>query len=579
MRVSRFLFQCLPLTVLATGFLLNASAGTPKAWAADAYTITATGFKEAKQGGTFYSRLSQYPRGLNSFKSSADVYSNAITELVLESLVDTDMESWLPIPMLAESWETAPDNLSATFKINPNAKWSDGTPVTADDVVFTWDTIFDEKNDTAPTRGYQASVKGAKKIDNLTVKLEFKYPDCENISRAGGQSLMQKSVYSKGKFNDDFNNVVIGSGPYIYDVKNSKKGRKIVLVRNKNWWGKDKAHLKNTFNFDKVIYNVIEDDRVAFESFKKGELSWLQFTGDALDGYAKNVVGNKTFDGSGKFAMLSWPMANPVQWNGIAINMRRPPTDELKFRQAMQTLFNYELFTQKIFHGLQAPLLGPFGNYSDYSSPNRKLVKFDPKAAAQLLKDIGYAKVDSDGILYKEVDGKKQRAEITIMFAYQPHEKYLTIYKEDAKKVGVGINLKFSDWSAATKLVDEFKFDAFVMGWAGNPSPDPSQLWNGKFANQPASSNIPGFNDPAVTKMIEEAPSICEHKSRMAAFHKIEDGIVAAQPYLWRWQQKNHYFVYNKEKLTIAPKIWKYSGSAERVQPWRYWWHPNPGKD
>jgi peptide/nickel transport system substrate-binding protein/microcin C transport system substrate-binding protein len=557
---------------------LCAVAARP-ALAADSYKITAVGSKEAKEGGTLYARLRVYPRTLNRFKTQSDIYTQMVTDPVLENLVDTDFETWDPVPRVAESWEMSKDMLTLTFKINKLAKWSDGTPVTADDVVFTFETIFNEKNDTSSQRGYLDSVKSFKALDPLTVEFKVKYPDCENVAKIGGSPIMQKAVYSKGNFNDDFNNALVGSGPYVFDAKESKKGRKVVLVKNKSWWAKDLPQFQHTNTFDKVVYTHIEDERVAFEAFKKGELSMIDFQADGLDIYAKDVQNNKAFDGSGKFAKLTWPHANPGEWGGIALNMRRAPTDELKFRQALQYLFNYELYTKKIFHDLQTPLLGPFGNYSEYGSPNRKLVKFSPDTAKRLLSELGYKKVDQDGVLYKEAGGKKQRAEITIMFAYLPHEKYLTIFKEDAKKVGVNINLKFSEWAAAMKLVDDFKFDAFVMGWGGNPAPDPSQLWHGKFAMQKASSNIPGFNDPEATKLIETAPGICEKDKRLAAFHQLEDRIVGAQPYIWRWQQKDHYFVYNKSLLSVPSKIWKYSGNVERGQPWPYWWHANPKQD
>lgn len=553
------------------GFAL--SAGHQGLAASVTPTPVATGFPEAKTGGTFTTRLSTYPRTLNRFRAASDLYTGAVAENVIESLTSTDFETWDDVPSVAKNWNLSDDKLKVVFQMDERARWSDGTPVTAADVVFTWDTLFNEKLDTSSSRSYHEALKSWKKVDNLTVEFEFKRVDFQNVSRVGGEGIMQKSVYSKGKFDDDFNNLIVGSGPYMFDAKNSKKGRKVTLVRNKKWWARDLPRAKGMYNFDKVIYNVIEDDRVAFEAFKKGEASWYEFTAAGLEIWSKEVVGKPL---AANHQTLTWPMANPSQWGGIALNMRRAPTDDLRFRQALQKLFNYQLYCDKIFDGLQAPLLGPFGNYGEYGSPNRKVVAFDPDGAKKLLSEMGYTKADSDGVLYKEAGGAKQRAEITIMFAYQPHEKYLTIFKEDAKKVGLSVNLKFTEWAAASKLVDERKFDGFTMGWGGNPTPDPSQLWMSKFADENASSNIPGFKSPEADKLIEESPAIFDKEKRLASYHKLEDIIVAAQPYLWRWQQKNHYFVYNKDMLAVPSKIYKYSGSSLRGQPWIFWWHAKP---
>lgn len=571
--ISRF-FNVRFFSIAGFACFSSLTAAGEQGVAASATTAqVAVGFAEAKQGGTFTTRMATYPRTLNKFRAASDLYTGAVAELVIESLVATDFETWGDIPSVAKSWDLSDDKLKVVFHMDDRAKWSDGSAVTADDVVFTWDTLFNEKLDTSSSRSYHSALKSWKKVDNLTVEFTFNRIDFQNISRTGGEGIMQKSVYSKGKFDEDFNNTVVGSGPYVFDAKSSKKGRKIVLLRNKKWWAQDLPRNKGMYNFDKVIYNVIDDDRVAYEAFKKGEASWYEFTGAGLEIWSKEVVGKPL---AANIQTLTWPMANPSQWGGIALNMRRAPTDDLRFRQTLQKLFNYQLYCDKIFDGLQAPLLGPFGNFGEYGSPDRKIVAFDPDGAKKLLAEMGYTKADSDGVLYKEEKGGKQRAEITVMFAYQPHEKYLTIFKEDARKVGININLKFMEWAAASKLVDEWKFDGFTMGWGGNPTPDPSQLWTGKFADEKASSNIPGFKNAEADKLIEESPAIFDKQKRLASYHKLENLIVEAQPYLWRWQQKNHYFVYNKDLLAVPSKIYKYSGSSLRGQPWIFWWHAKP---
>lgn len=529
----------------------------------------------AKKGGTFYSRIGTYPRTLNRWRSASDMYTGAIGENILESLVDMDYETWTEIPWVAHKWDVASDKLSATFYLRKDVKFSDGSPVTADDIIFTWDTIFNEKNDTAAQRGFHDALKSWKKIDSHTVKFEFNRVHFENISRVGGMPIMSKKFYSKSKkgFDKGYNKEMFGSGPYVLDKQNTKQGRKITLKRNPNYWGKDLPEFKNTNNFDKIVYRVIKDDRVAFETLKKGKLSMLHFTGDGLDIWAKEL-GGKEFNGKGKLQKLTWPKANPSSWGGVVLNMREGPTANNDFREVLQIMFDSARYTQKIFHGLQAPLLGPFGNFSEYGSPKRAVKKFDPKKAKSILEKIGYKKTDSDGVLVRTVDGKKQRAEITIMFSYAPHEKYLTIFAEDCKNIGLKVNLKYTEWAAATKLLSEWKFDGFVMGWGGNPTPAPSQLWHGKFASVKSSSNYPGFDNKHANELIEKAPSMFDKNDRLKLFHELEDIIVTNNPYLWRWQQKDHYVLYNKELVAMPKKTPKYAGDHLRGQMTRFYWHP-----
>lgn len=534
---------------------------------------TALGSPNAKQGGTLTIRLEQYPRTLNYFTNS-DQYGGLLAFHTRDTLTWSDYETWEQIPYVASSWTMSPDKLKLTFKLNPDAKFSDGSPLTADDIVFTFDTIFDPKNNTADNKAYLDAVKSWKKTDAHTVEFEFKRVHFSNLDRVGGVYLLQKSFYGQaGKdFNKDFNNTIKGSGPYVYDEKASQRNRKIVLTRNKSWWGQSLPWAKGVFNFDKIVYNVMKDTRVGFEDFKKGNLGYFNFSADGLELWAKETDGPE-FKG-GKFSKLTYPYANPILWGGVAINMRREPTSEIKFREALQHLFNRQLYVDKLFYGLQIPIRGPFTNFTPYASPNLKVPAFDPAKAAANLKALGYTKADSDGVLYKEKDGKKIRAEVGVLYAYEPHEKYLTIFKEDAKKVGIQVNLQFMEWAAATKLLDEWKFDMFVISWMGNPAPEPEQLWMSKFANEKSSSNYPGFASPEADKLMDQAGAEFDMKKRLALYHKIEETIVGQHPYLWRWQQKEHYYAINKDKVATPEKIWKFTGDALRYPPHIYWWDP-----
>ena len=214
---------------------------------------------------------------------------------------------------------------------------------------------------------------------------------------------------------------------------------------------------------------------------------------------------------------------------------------------------------------------GPFAAGSDYSSKTAA-TSFAPKTASKLLQEAGYDKIDKDGILYRQKDGNKQRAEITIMYATKAHDQWMTMFKADAKRVGINITPRFIVWSAGIKLVDEFNFEGFVIGWSGDPTPAPRQLWHGSTASNKGSSNIPGLNDPAIDALIDAAPVSFDVEKRVKLFKKLEQKILAHQPYLFRWTQKNHYVAYWKQKVNPTEKpFFKYSGNNLRSIFFQHW--------
>lgn len=531
----------------------------------------ALGDPAAKVGGSLTMRMDAYPASMNYY-TGGDVYGGMLAQLIMPSLAFSDYESFESIPYVAKDWKLAKDKLSLTVVLDERAKWADGKPLTADDVIFTWDTIFDPKNDTAQVKAFLDGIAKWEKRDASTVVFTFKRVHFSNVNRVLGNPLLQQSAYAGKNFNKDFTDKIFSGGPYALDEANTKKNRKIVLKRQGDWWGWQLAWTKGLFNFDTINFSIILDDRVAFESFKKGDLGWLEFRSAAFETWVKETKGPQ-FDGK-PFVKLVYPKANPSESRGIALNMRRAPLNELPFRQALQLLCNRQLFIDKIFYGMSEPLRGPFGLYSPYASPKLAATTYDSAKAATLLKSIGYDKADGDGILYKEVNGQKQRAEITVLYAHNSHEKWLTVYKEDARKVGVQINIKYMDWGPVTKLMDEFKFDGFFLGWAGSPEPAPEQLWLSKFSNQNGSSNYPGFALPEADRLIEEAGKQFDTAKRYPLYHKLEELIVNQHPYVWAWGQKNHYMIYNRDKIATPAKIYKFTGEALRDSPIIYWWDP-----
>lgn len=525
--------------------------------------------KEAPKKGTLKLRLNAWPKSFNAYTANS-VYSNLLARLVHASLLDNSHENWDIVGKIAEKWEESDDKKELTFYLNKDAKFDSGNPVTAEDVKFSFDKAYNKKEciTCEAGRSYIGEIDSITVVNPHKIVFKMKNSHFENLSRVGSLFIFEKKKFEKGDFNRDYDKVIEGAGPYSYDKKASKFRKSIVLRLNKDHWTTKLPYYKNRFNFKKIIFKYIEDDTVAFEAFKKKDLDIFYFE----QGNFKAWDNKDSVPFTDKnMARVTSPKLVPWLWGGVALNMRSGATSDLKFRQALQLVLDRETFVSKLFNDHQKLVKGPFADGSKYSS-NSEPTKYDPKKASKLLKEAGYVNIGSDGILYKTVDGKKQRASITIMYATNSHDQWMTMFKSDAKKVGIEVNPRFIDWSAGIKLVDEFNFEGFVIGWSGDPVPAPNQLWHGSTANNKGTSNLAGLNDPEVNKLIDEAPTTFDEAKRIELFKTLEKKILSHQPYLLRWTQKNHYIGYWKDTVdATSTPMFKFSGSDRRKLFYMHW--------
>ncbi len=527
------------------------------------------------KGGTLKVHLGQYPRSLNPY-TGGDAYGALVGTFTMESLIDTKNEDKTEIPRIAKSWKVAKDKKTYTFYLNKNARFFDDKPITAEDVKFTFDTVYDKKCILCQSvRDYLGQLEYVKVVNPHEIEIRIKTIHFNNLQKIGGMSILPKHLYGvKGKdFNKDFDKVIYGSGPYVFQESKDKK--KIMLVRNKNWWGHQNNNLpyyKDYYNFDRIQLRIIKEESVAFEMFKKKQLDMIYINSELYNKWDNK----RAFPWKDKRCVrLEEPLYYPGSWRGISLNMRKAPTNEKNFRQALQYLLNRKMIIKKVFKNKRRPLGGPFLKGSSYSA-NLKPVPFNPKKAMKLLQEIGYNKVDKDGVLYKEVteDGKKKkiRASIEVMHAWEGHNKWATIFKEDAKKAGVEIRIKLVEWTMAMKLMDEFKFDGFVIGWVGDVVPAPEQTFAGSTANQKGTSNYPGLNVKEINQLIADGPSEFDAEKRHKLYQKLETLIVDQQPYVFTYTNKSHMLAYWSHRVDPTEKPYlHYTGNDIRNPPYARW--------
>lgn len=509
-----------------------------------------------------------YPKTFNSY-NGGDWYTSQITGVIWESMLSSDENTYEITPLLAKKWSIGKDKKTYYFTINEKAYFSDNVPVTADDVVFTFKTIYDPLK--APlaqsSRSYLGKMETIKKISRYKVMIKMKEVHFDHLRMLGGVSILPKHIYSKGDFKSDFDTFVSGSGEYVLLKNNRATKRNVILEKNPNWWGKGIVPSSEKYNqFNRIKYNIIKENNKIYLSFKKKNINFTGISSEVINLYRKDKKLNKDKN----FTQVERENNFPNGWSGVALNTKRVPLNEKKFRQALQLCLNRESINKKIYNGLNRSVASPISIGSPYSA-KPKVIGYNPELAKKYLNEIGYTNIDKDGVLYKLNDtGEKIKAEITIFFSGERHEKWLTVFKEQAKAVGIGVKVQKKEWQLLTKDMNERNYQALCVGWGGGGVYPGGirQIFSAKAARTPKSSNFTQLENERIDELLDLAEKEQNDKKRYAYFHQIESIIIDEQPYIFTFQAKNHIYAYWNDEL-VSNEWLNYTGVIYKI--WARW--------
>jgi ABC-type transport system substrate-binding protein len=493
-----------------------------------------------KLGGTFKYNIGQQPTTLNPL-SSTDYYASLVQSYIIEGLLERDTDTYEWKAALADKWEISKDGKTFTFTLRDGVKWHDGKPLTAKDVKFSFDAIMHPKNkyNTAHSKPYYEAFERVEVINPKTVKFVAKTKYFKNFEQAAGIAVLPKHIYENPskKQKKKLNKTLIGTGPYI--LHKFKRGKNIILKANKNWWGRTAVTHNMENNYDQMLLRFIKDGTIAIQRMERGDLDFLSLSSEEFE---KKTNGPKW----GK-SVLKVKMQNsaPKGYGFIGWNFKSDIFKSKNNRLAMNLLLNRELMIEKFRYGNSLPATGPWYQQSVYADKSVKPVLFNPKKALEILRKEGWKDSDGDQILDKLINGKKRDFKITILEPNKEFVKYLTVFKEDAKKVGVEVNIKYVEWNTFIKLLDERKFEAVRLAWSGGSvDMDPKQIWHSSSAK--SGSNFISYNNPTVDKLITDARMTLDKKKRIKMYQKIYREIAADYPYAFLFNDKYGFYGHSK---------------------------------
>ena len=513
------------------------------------------GKKENNRNSVFFKNLGSEPETLHPIRS-ADVYATMIQNEVLDSLLVRDLDTYEWQPHLAEKWEVDKDYKIFTFTLRPNVKWHDGKPLTVKDVAFSFKAYKDPSFGGPHFLPYLENVESVEIIDEHRVQFKASKKYFNTLSVLGGMNIIPEHIYKDKE--KKLSRILMGSGPYI--LKKYEKGKKILLEQNENWWGRSVK--PNTHRIKRIVYRFIADENDQLIRMAAGSLDYLAMGAEA---YMKKTIAPPW----GK-SIIKKEIRNkaPSGYNYIAWNLKNPLFQGKKTRKALNHLMNRTLMNEKFLYGKSKLATGPWYSWSDYADSSVSPILFDPKAAGELLGKEGWKDTDKNGILDKMMEGKKREFKFTLIFPNKDFEKYLTIYQQDLKKSGIEMSLRFMDWSAFLKLVNEKKFEAVSLGWGGGSvDNDPKQIWHSESARE-GGHNFISYSNPKVDKLIDEGRMEVNREKRIVIYKKIYRLIAEDYPYLFLYNSPIRFYAYSKkvkmEKDTynygLGMKYWQLYG-------------------
>ncbi|WP_170348868.1 extracellular solute-binding protein [Ruegeria atlantica] len=496
--------------------------------------------------------------------------------------------------LLAESVETAPDRSWVEFTLRENARFSDGNPVTVDDVIWSYETLGTEGH--LRYRGLWGKIDSIEQTGPRTVRITFNEPDRELALIAGLRPILQKAQWEGKDFaNAALQDVPIGSGPYVID--SYEAGRYVNLRRNPDYWGADIPFRRGTMNLDDIRIEFFGDGTVLFEAFKAGELTAVrEFNADKW---------NTQYDfpavQRGDVVKTEIPHGKPSGMTGFVMNTRKAPFDDWRVREAMLLAFNFEFINDTITGSAQpritsyfsgsdlgmqpGPATGrvadllqlyaddlPPGALEGYALPvgdgsarNRANIR----KANKLLAEAGWT--IQDGVLRNQ-NGQDFAITVLLQQGDSEGQTAIEIYTRALERLGIKVNVEQVDSAQFVGRNAEFDFDITFLRRALSLSPGNEQrlYWGSENADVQGTRNLMGVASPAVDGLIDAMLASESHEDFVAATRALDRVLTAGRYVIPIWNFDVGRIAHAKELK--QPQTLPIYGDGPEYMP-QVWWY------
>ena len=473
--------------------------------------------------------------------------------------------------LVAETADLAPDRTFITFTLRPEARWHDGSPITVDDVVFTFNAL---KTDPGAFPGFRITLRdvvGVEAIGARQVRYSFDptavaLRDLPNT--VAGMPILSKAYFADREFGETTFESPLGSGPY--RIAKVSPGRSIVMERVADYWAADLPVNRGRFNFGQIRLEFYRDRDVQHEAFKSGEFDFHEeFTSRIwATGYDFPAVRN------GRVIKEAVPNRGPASRQYFVLNLRKPKFQDRRVRQAINLAFDFEWTNTNLFYSAyersgsiyqntdmaatapptpaELELLTPFRDKlppevfgeeyrqpaSDGSGNNRRNLR----RAQQLFAEAGWT---VKGSQLRNAAGDLMSIEF-LTFSPSFERVFAPIVK-NLKRIGADASIRVVDSSQYTQRVDQardFDITTAAFGVSATPGVGERGFWNSSFADQPGSNNDAGVKDPVVDDLVERLASAKDRESLTTAARALDRVLLWNQYIIPQWYRSTYTIAY-----------------------------------
>jgi len=517
------LFALLPLTTSAA--TPSQALGYAPKYGADFDHFDYVNPAAPKGGALTLSAIGSFD-SLNPFTLKG-IAADGLSELMFETLMVSSLdEPFSQYGLLADAVTLAPDRLSVTYHLHPAARFSDGSPVEAEDVKFSFDTL---KGEAAHPqyRFYWSDIAAAEVIDSATVRFRFRQVNPELHLIVGQIPIFSRQWLTGRALDEVVLEPPLSSGPY--RIERFDLGKNITYVRNPDYWAAALPTRRGMFNFDRVSYRYYRDATVALEAFKAGEFDFTVVYNSKQ--WARDYRGHH-FD-QGELLRRELPHSNNAGMQGFAFNTRRPLFQDRRVREALTLAFDFEWANQQLFYNQytrcdsyfsnselaatgvvtegELALLEPFRSqlpatiFDDVAvTPPRNgdihTLRNHLRRARDLLAEAGWHY--RDGAL-RQADGTAFKFDI--MLGQKAFERIVAPYARNLERLGIEVSYRVVDSAIYQRRAHQFDFDMLVQVFPQSPSPgnELRNMFHSEAAAREGSRNTPGISDPVVDALVD----------------------------------------------------------------------------
>ncbi|AXI48883.1 ABC transporter substrate-binding protein [Sulfitobacter sp. SK012] len=496
--------------------------------------------------------------------------------------------------LLAESVETDEDRTWVEFTLRAEAKFSDGTPVTVDDVMFSYELLGSQGHPRY--YGLVSQIEKIEQTGDRSVKFTFNTDNRELALLAGMRPILSRAQWEGQDFqNAPISEIPLGSGPYV--ISGFEGGRFVQLSRNPDYWGVDVPFRRGTHNIDNIKIDFYGDASVLFEAFKAGEISAVrEFNAETWEnqyGFPAALRGD--------VVKTTIPHQKPSGMTGFVMNTRRAPFDDWRVRDAMIDAFNFEYINDTLTGGAQPRITSYFSNsilsmqhgpaegrvaefltpYIDtlpvgamdgYSLPvangsarNRAGIA----SAISKLETAGYSAADGT---MRRGDGSPLTFDILLAKGSTENVAIAELYVQALTRLGIKVMVETVDDAQFVGRTNEFDFDMTIFRRSLSLSPGNEQkfYWGTESADQPGSRNLMGVRSPAIDGMIDAMLGARDSADFVAAARAL-DRLLTAGRYVvpfWSYSEGRIAHVSQMQHPDVIPIY----GDGPDWMPGMWWW-------